>query len=243
MKQHWERISQRIDALTLRERVIVFALAVVVLLTVINALLLDPQTAKQQQLSGQLKQNQAKIAEAQKEMQQKAKVDAIDPDATTRSRLEVAKKQSLEMHAALKEMQKGVVSPDKMSSVLESILRQNNKLHLVSLRTLDSSGLTEPTVGAGVGAGVLDRGLQAVNVQASGAKEKAGRDKEPVYKHGVELVVQGAYPDLAAYLASLETLPWQLYWGNVRLKVEEYPKATLVFTVFTLSLDKKWLNT
>ena len=30
--------------------------------------------------------------------------------------------------------------------------------------------------------------------------------------------------------------------GNAELTVDAYPKATLTLTLFTLSLDKKWLN-
>ena len=63
-----------------------------------------------------------------------------------------------------------------------------------------------------------------------------------VYKHGVELVVKGSYADLTQYLMRLEGLPWQMFWGKAELKVEEYPKATLTLTLFTLSLDKTWLR-
>jgi len=63
-----------------------------------------------------------------------------------------------------------------------------------------------------------------------------------VYKHGVELVVKGNYTDLTQYLTRLEGLPWQMFWGKAELKVEEYPKAALTLTLFTLSLDKTWLR-
>ncbi|HWV63216.1 MAG TPA: hypothetical protein VN019_06290 [Oxalicibacterium sp.] len=43
MKQSWQKLVLRIDALTLRERAIIFAVAVLILITLINAVLLDPQ--------------------------------------------------------------------------------------------------------------------------------------------------------------------------------------------------------
>ena len=42
-------------------------------------------------------------------------------------------------------------------------------------------------------------------------------------------------------MTELEAMPWQLYWGKVNLNAESYPKVTLTLTLFTLSLDKKWL--
>ena len=78
---------------------------------------------------------------------------------------------------------------------------------------------------------------------AKGAKQenKASPEEAQIYKHGVEITVQGTYLDLLAYLAELERLPWRMYWGNLDLKVDEYPQSTLVLTLYTLSLDKAWL--
>jgi MSHA biogenesis protein MshJ len=59
----------------------------------------------------------------------------------------------------------------------------------------------------------------------------------------VEIVVQGGYMDMMNYMAALEAMPWQLFWGRAKLSVDEYPNATLTLTLFTLSLDKAWLNT
>jgi MSHA biogenesis protein MshJ len=64
-----------------------------------------------------------------------------------------------------------------------------------------------------------------------------------IFKHGVEITVEGNYRDLLRYLTELEKLPWRMYWSQVQLKVEEQPPRTLMtFTVFTLSLEKTWLS-
>ena len=54
--------------------------------------------------------------------------------------------------------------------------------------------------------------------------------------------MRGTYLDMLRYMAQLETIPMQVFWGKARLEVEEYPQATLTLTLYTLSLDKKWLN-
>ena len=231
MRQYWQRLASKIDALTLRERLILFLVSAAILVVLINVTLLDPQAVKQRQFVQRLKQDRAKIAEIQKELQQKTKAQSIDPDAENRRQLQALKQKSMQLQAALQDMQKGVVSPDKMSQLLSGILKQDSKLRLVSLKTLPVTGISE----------LLPEGGTAV--EKSQSAPAGSKTAEPVYRHGVEITVQGSYLEIMNYLKTLENLPWQLYWGSASLKVDDYPKATLVLTLFTLSLDMKWLNT
>jgi MSHA biogenesis protein MshJ len=238
MKQYWQRMVLRIDALSLRERAIIFAMAALVLITLVNTVLLEPQFAKQKLLSERIKQEQEKIAGIQAEIQQKVRAQSIDPDAATRIRLQALMQQSAQMQGAMRDVQKGLVSPDKMSELLESILKQNGKLRLVSLKTLPVTGLNESVSES------KTAGEKTAVAAASPAKDK--QESQPaagfVYRHGVEVMVQGGYLDMMNYMAALEAMPWQLFWGRAKLSVDEYPKATLTLTLFTLSLDSAWLN-
>jgi MSHA biogenesis protein MshJ len=44
------------------------------------------------------------------------------------------------------------------------------------------------------------------------------------------------------YMHALETLPTQLFWGKAQLDAEEYPNVRLTLTLYTLSLDPKWMK-
>lgn len=239
MKQYWERIAVKIDAKSLRERILIFAVAAMLLITLVNSMLLDPQYAKQKQLSQQMAQDQTKIANIHAEIQEKTRLQALDPDAVNRGRLTALQQQSQQMNKALQDLQKGLVTPDKMASLLESILKRGGTLQLVSLRTLPPTGLTEPSPSE-KSISPHPAGTPALQI----TKDAAGSQQsiESVYKHGVELTIQGSYPDLTNYLKELETMPWQLFWGKAKLNVDEYPKTTLTLTLYTLSLEKKWLN-
>ncbi len=224
MKQYWQKIVLRIDARSLRERAMIFAAAVFILLALVNSVFLDPQFGKQKLLSQKLQQDQTQIATLQRETQQKLSGQKLDPDVANRARLAQLKQQLEQMNGQLREMQKGLVSPDKMSVLLEDILKRNGKLRLMSLKTLPASSLS-----------------QAAPSDAKITADKAAAG-ESVYKHGVEIVVEGGYLDMLYYMVELEAMPWQLYWGKAKLRVDDYPQATLTLTLFTLSLDKKWLN-
>ena len=63
-----------------------------------------------------------------------------------------------------------------------------------------------------------------------------------LHRHGVELVVQGSYPDMVAYMSALESMQGQLFWGSASLQADAYPTATLKLVVYTVNLDKKWLK-
>lgn len=237
MKQYWQRIAGKIDALTLRERVIIFAMLACILVVLINTLLLEAQYARQSSLSQKIKQERSQIAGMQIEIQQKVQEHSVDPDAARRVRLASLKQQASQMQAALADTQKGLVPPEKMASLLEDILKRNGRLRLLSLKTLPVGSLIKDDA--------TDVKSESTNSAAPTLAANAKKNIRPVgdvYKHGVELTVQGSYLDMMNYMTELESMPWQVFWGKARLSVDEYPQTTLTLTLFTLSLDKKWLN-
>ncbi len=63
-----------------------------------------------------------------------------------------------------------------------------------------------------------------------------------MYKHGVQITVRGSYADLVQYLTALEKLPTRMFWGTAKMKVVQHPTVELTLTLYTLSLDKTWLQ-
>jgi len=56
------------------------------------------------------------------------------------------------------------------------------------------------------------------------------------------MTVRGSYADLLQYLTALEKLPTQMFWGMAKMQVVQYPEAELTLTLYTLSLEKTWLQ-
>lgn len=239
MKQYWQRISSKIDALSLRERAIIFAMAALILVVLVNTTLLEPQYARQKQLAGRIKQEQSVLGGVQAEIRQKAMSMEADPDRAAKAKLQQLKDQSMQLQHALVDLQKGLVSPDKMSSLLEDILKKNGSLRLVSLKTLPATSLLGSASATNASAAMPKQEETASSTGANAIGKSVGGS---VYKHGVELVLQGSYLDTMDYLSQLESMPWQLFWSQATLQVDEYPKTTLTLTLFTLSQHAKWLN-
>lgn len=271
MKQLWTRLCTRLDAMTLRERGMVFAAVAAGIVFLAYTMVLEPLLARQKVLLSQIHQQQNQITGIDREIAQMADAFVVDPDAEARAHLVALQKQIIDGGAALQNMQKGLVAPEKVAPLLEHILRGNGKLRLLSMKTLPVSGLSESRLdGGGLGQGVASgpslsvvagpaaTGAAPVGAAAAPAASVGGATAQPggaaasppalpkprelLYRHGVEIVLQGSYLDMIQYMDALQALPNQLFWGKARLDAGQYPDSRLTLTLYTLSLDTKWMT-
>ena len=251
MKQLWKRYVEKVDSISLRERVMVFAAAAVLLIFVLDAALISPQLAKQKRLSREVAQRQGEIKKMQEQLQQAALARQANPDQALRRQLEDLRRRIAETEARLADEQRKFVPPEQIGALLDQMLSRNKRLQLVDMRTLPVANLAEP------GAASADAAKPAAP-KPGAAAEKAIAPEKPaaakpavkpappsagsqIYRHGVEITLSGNYLDLLAYLRDLEKLPTQLYWGRVELSTATPPQVTLKLSVYTLSLDLSWL--
>lgn len=82
-------------------------------------------------------------------------------------------------------------------------------------------------------------GAEASGTEKSG--ENLANTSAGLFKHGVEIRLEGNYQELTAYLERLEQAKSKLLWSSVTLVAEQHPKLVLTLTVYTLSLDRAWL--
>ena len=224
MKQYWEVFNAKVDALALRERVLIFCAIAFLMVTAVNMLFLDPLLARQKNLSAQVIQQQEKMKEIQAVIEtllQAKKDDGVSPQ---RQRLSQLTQKIAEGDAYLQSRRDRLVPPEKMANLLEQVLNKNGHLQLVNLKTLPASPLIDKA------------GSVAHSAQANISPDKQ------VFKHGVQITVRGSYLELLQYLNALEHLPVQMFWGMANMNVVQYPVAELTLTLYTLSLDKIWLQ-
>ncbi|MEX0958088.1 MAG: hypothetical protein WDZ63_02260 [Burkholderiales bacterium] len=214
MNEHWTRLSKRFEALGKRERMIVMFGGVVVI-ALLGLSLIDSALAKQRAFEKQIAQAQTDQASARVQIARLEQQLAQDPDLVIREQIADLRLQVEKIDAEVKGVHRGLVSPERMAGVLENMLTRNRRVNLVGLKTLPVAPLVELAEGA-----------------------DADRN---VFKHGVELTLEGGYLELLDYLARLERLPWQMFWAKVEMDAGDYPRVRLTVTVYTLSLNKEWL--
>jgi MSHA biogenesis protein MshJ len=229
MKQQWLTFAARVDALSQRERILSFAASAALLVFAVHMLAIGPLLRKQELLRSLVIQQQNNIVGINQQIAQKLQEAEADPDAPARARLAAVRGESGRLGESLRSMQKGLVAPERVAPLLESILRANGRLKMVSVRTLP----VEPLSGIGA---------RKEEAAAEPAAAKAAPKRELLFRHGVEITVRGSYLDMVDYMTALEALPTQLFWGKAQLEVEEYPRVRLTLTLYTLSLDEKWMK-
>jgi MSHA biogenesis protein MshJ len=228
MKQHWEKLSSKIDAMTMRERVMVFSAVAFLLVALVNERLINPLLGKQKDMSAKVVQQQEQMKDIQAQIGILLQAQKNDANSPLRQHLNQVKQQLEDGEAFLQSSRENLVQPENMAALLEQVLNANGKLQVIALQTLPATPLIEKAP--------KPEGKNAVR-----ATDEAEQDKQ-VFKHGVQITVRGSYPDLLQYLTDLERLPTKMFWGKAEMKVTQYPAAELALTLYTLSLDKTWLQ-
>ena len=219
MKHYWLQAQTRIDAMSVRERMMIFAAAAFVLIATFNVLFLDPLLNKYKLKLAEVVQQQEKLKELQAARQELMQAKVNDDHSPLRSQIAELKQQLQEHDRYLQSRKDKLVSPGKMAELLEQVLKNNDKLQLLELKTLPLSLFIDPVAG-----------------------KTSVTPAQQIYKHGVQITVRGGYLELMRYLATLEKLPTQMFWGDVTLTVEKHPDSVMILTVYTLSMDKTWLT-
>lgn len=224
IQEQYDRIVAKVDGFSLRERVLVFAAAAFLLVALVDALFLEPLLDKQKALSAQVVQQQEKMKEVQAQIAALLEAKQADANSPQRERIRLLQQKIDEGAAYLRERRDKLVPPERMAGLLEQVLNRNGRLQLVALDTLPASLLVEPA-----------------SDQADEAQQVVDSEKQ-IYKHGVKITVRGSYSDLLGYLSALERLRTQMYWSIAKMEVIKYPTVELTLTLYTLSLDKTWLQ-
>lgn len=209
---------ERIDALTLRERVIIFAAGVALVYIAWQTLVMDPLAARSKMAEQQL-------SDARKQM---ALLDEVgtasseDPAVAAALRNRALTQRLGDLDAQLKSMAQGYVAPERMSDMLRELLIGQHGLALVSLANLPVQSLSKPA-------------------PAGSDAEIAADDRGP-FLHPVDMVVEGDYASVIAYLRSLEAMPWRIHWIKVELTAGDYPRNRVHIVIGALSLSRFWMS-
>ena len=199
MKTFWQLQARRIDALSLRERVIMFVSIAVALTALADWLAISPMMARQKALTAQL-QKQSHEMDSLRQRVAAATAGALPDTPVGRLQKEVALANA-QRDALAEQIRQQLAAPDaspQLADLLARVLRRHERLSLLRLSTTPAS----PTTSA---PGVL----AAPTATADGSAD--------LPLNGVDLSVGGEYTDLASYLAEIEKALPGLRWGELHL--------------------------
>jgi len=221
MNPRWHALEKWLDARAERERLTLLGAVALVAAAIAHLGWVEPALHQRGAALARMADQRQLLLAARAQQEETARVLGMDPNVAVRERTSAVRRELEGIDGELGKLQRTLLSPDRMAGVLQQLLGKDPRVRLVSMRNL----APEP----------IDRDAAQV-----AAGEPAPNRSAQVFRHGVEVVVEGSYLDLLAYLDTLERQPWQLFWGKVTLEAD-YPRATLKLTLYTLSLDRAWL--
>lgn len=219
-------LQQRFDLRRPRERALLLTAAIALSLGLADALWLGPALTAYR--AARLEQRTASDARVQllSDLQQR-RLHATQLDRSRQSDVNSWRQRVRDGDARLREHEHALIGPDQMLELLERMLAQQGQLRVRAMQSLPRTDL----LAAAAPAGAAASGPAATPAATAS-----------LYRHGVELTLEGSFGDLLNYLKSIEALPQRVLWGSLGLKVTQYPNSLLTLRLYTLSRDRHWLE-
>jgi MSHA biogenesis protein MshJ len=230
LPENWRRAAVRFNQMSVRERLLIAAATLGVLVMLWTVAIMDPLHARERMLRDEMTSLQDSLANG-------TSADGVQGDALRNeealARIETLNVELGRIDAELASKSAGLIPPERMVQAIQDVLRHQRGLKLISLHNQPMAPLV-PAVPADPNAATSD---------ADGNAEPAA----PVVDHGpfvhpVELIVEGSYLDVLRYLQALEASPWRFYWKVLELRTERYPINRVRIELTTLSMDKEWVG-
>ncbi len=193
MKAFWNQQARRINALSLRERVIMFVSLAVALGALADTLVLTPQMNAQKAMTSQLRQQNTELEALRTQLASLQGPGAADtPLGRLHRSLADTRALRAEVDAELTLRSSAQGGAARLPELMERVLKRHARLTLLRPATATP---TPPREG----------------------------QPSSLPLQGVDLHVSGSYGDLASYLAEIETAMPGLRWSELRLSSQTQP--------------------
>ena len=242
-----EQLATRFDAMSIRERALVAAALFAAIVMLWMLAILDPISGKTRALDAERAAIEEEIASA------KAGIETANATNPTLLALAEEKKilASLErVNTELASKSAGLIPPERMVQVIQDVLNRQHGVALVSLHNKPVTSLVKsvapaPTTATAVEPAAPEESSTETSAEAPTdvpATDAAPLESSGPFVHPVEIVVEGSYLDVLAYLKALEALEWRFHWKVLDLETQQYPVNRVRIELSTLSMDKDWIG-
>lgn len=124
-----------------------------------------------------------------------------------------------------------LVAPKQMVGLLEKVLTQDKQLKLISLSNLPEEAMS-----------IEGRNLTSTSDASDASDNDTDSNEALIYRHTFEIELEATYDSAVSYLKRLDSLPWQLFWQDLKYESTVYPKGRLSLRVYTLSMSQEVLG-
>lgn len=214
----WNKISDKVNALSSRERIIIMA-TIFMVFQLLLALVIQPRmAARTQQAQAGFNQQIAQLQQQNLDIFRLTHELIEDSDASYIRRINELRVQIESYNSELLEISESFISPKEMVTFIKELLGK----HHLRVEHLEN------------------RPAEAVTTNSSA--EKDSNTRVAIYKHSVYFVASGNYTDQIRFLKKLEGLPWHIFWNKFHLETEDNNSPTLGIELFTLNFGPTWIK-
>lgn len=259
--------AKKFEAFSIRERLMIIVAIVAIAYMAFDFVLLEPLKAEKSVAVESIKKWKLQIGDINQQVQAITATLNDVKSSNVDNEVVALKNKIDESNARMETLIYSFVRPRQMAEVLRNLLQQEQGLTLMRLQSqqvqpllsYDSPLFTEAGLGkqstqvkqllasyrdqlsneqkASMGvAGNL------ANIPIENKENNIARESADIFRHGIEIEFYGDFNSTVSYLKAVEALPWRFYWDEVNYTVEEYPQALVKVVIYTLSLDRGWID-
>lgn len=226
LKQQLDQGAQWYNDRPVRERALILATLVVVILLLGWELAVSPVLDRNTQVSNQVQQLRQQVQDGQTQSDALAAKAQEDPNAELLARRRSREQRLANLDQELARATDRLIAPKAMVSLLRDMLAAQQDLKLVAVDLLAPMPVFSE---------------RQDSTDANDSDEDSARTPL-LYSHDVEVVIAGRYLELLAYLERLEGLDQRLGWHQLSYEVTTFPESQATIRVRTLSLSRPWLG-
>lgn len=219
----------KIDALSYRERLTILLATLAISAFIWDSVVLQEQLRSRKETVVKLKAIEADINSGNAKLIQLRTQVAQDPNIIEHQRLQRYKDEIERIDEVLKEKTLEFISPQQMVKVLKSLIRDEDKLRLVSFESMQPKVPFE------------DEAAEGDSIEtANSVNENPGTPM--IYLHGMEIKFKGDFFNVLNYVKRLENLDWEFAWNAFTITLEKYPTTDVYLRLETLSMTEGWIG-
>src|SRR5690606_3735689 len=212
----WQELNQRANAMSVRERMIIAGAVAVILLGLVDQLLLRPWMTERVELEKSRETLRAATTQVTQDIATLEQRLAHDPNQLLREKIDQLNQRHAKVDAAIASITDGMIAPELMPALLGELLSERSGLKVQSISSRPAQQIL--------------------------SADKANQQAPAIYRHDLEMRLEGSFFQVQQYLHSIEQLPGRMIWDQLTYEVEQHPDGQLMLAVHTLSAREELIR-
>ena len=219
MNKQFIEISEKINALSFRERLMVIVTVVVLFGFIWWNLFALPLLDKTKRLHKKTKALETEIITINATAAAIRKRIEDGVFKTKQQKLTLLKQELRKVNELLEGKPEALIEPAEMFELMQQLIFAESKLKLTGMKR-----------------------KEVKSIFSSGGSESNPEQQPEIYRHVLQMSFEGKFESILKYIQKLESLEWKLIWDQITLKTNEYPVIAVDIEISTLSDNKSWVG-